>query len=147
MSDPEKYDEAFRRMESAVLRSPNYYQKISFSKQLVKFYKQVKLVQEGGSVPEGAELARWLVMAIQLRARAFTFSYLYLHKEGSFPMETLQDRETDLLSLFSYDSLDQFKECEKIEMIFNEILGPFAKKNESPEYEVLAGRLVMHFVR
>ena len=106
MSDPEKYDEAFRRMESAVLRSPNYYQKISFSRQLVKFYKQVKLVQEGGSIPEGVELARWLVMAIQLRARAFTFSYLYLHKEGSFPMETLQDRETDLLSLFSIKRLD-----------------------------------------
>ena len=78
-------------MESAVLRSPDYYQKIQFSDQLVTFYKQVKFVQEGGTVPEGAELASWLVMAIQLRARAFTFSYLYLHKEGRFPMETLQD--------------------------------------------------------
>ena len=62
-------------------------------------------------------------------------------------METLMDQETDLLSIYFYKSLDEFKECEKIEMIFNEILGPLAEADESPVYEVLAGRLVMQVVR
>ena len=104
----------------------------------------MKLVQEGGTtLPDGPELAQWLVTAIQLRARAFTFSYSYMLKVGMFPPGILAGNESDLISLYSYDNLAAFKECEKIELIFNGILSSVAGESSHQSYVKLAKKLVL----
>ena len=135
-------------MESAVLRSPSYYTHINFSEQLVEFYEYVKHVQDGETTPaEGPELAEWLVIAIQLRARAFTFSYLYLRKYGMFPDGIMSGDQTDLLSLYDYTTLADFKECELIDLIFTDVLASVAGEEENQKYTLLAKKLVLKYAK
>ena len=42
--EQDEYDEYFRRMESAVLRDPNYYMNIRYSSLLVEFYTRLSRV-------------------------------------------------------------------------------------------------------
>ena len=87
-------------------------------------------------------------MAIQLRARSFHFLYQYLRLVGHLEGNNEPFLDSDVKSLLlETEGLPKLKDCEKLELIFQEILGYLARNGDSTPYKTLAYRLVREYVR
>ena len=123
-------DYAYKRMESAILQDPRHYsEKIEFSTSFVEFCSVF-------TDSKKKSLATLSFMAMKLHSRAFYYLSHHLRLKGDLSgvEEDMPNSDVHILLNGNFNN-DSLTDAELIELIFNDVLGPYLEiEDEELDY-------------